>query len=364
MKKIKIYYLLSSEAYLKPISGDRINEMNVIRALLTHYDVYYNGVLCKKDDKNFGREDNKIVVPKEGEYDLIYVRNNRDVFLKSPHPKLWFASPYDKDCFDMADGIVCMTEPWKERLSTYSDKDYEYFVQTYPIDMVTPKNCLLFPQVVELFSEERIEQLRTKKEISKKTFFSRIFNKETNNKKSIRHFGPVRPSNYPHQLAYYLKSTPKLKDSCAFECVGAGKKMSIPKEITNTSRVEQEKAFELLVNSHAIWYNQDASGNIAGSLKILEAMSAGVPILLPRYDARVRELGENYPFFWDLKKDSSIVDVEQPDFLAKLKDIMNMNNHDRNELSKYLRQKAQKHSFENVSVVLKDEIDCFMEKIG
>lgn len=49
--KKKIYFLLSSEAYLEPVSGDRINEMNVIKAMLDEYEVYYNGILVKKTIK-------------------------------------------------------------------------------------------------------------------------------------------------------------------------------------------------------------------------------------------------------------------------------------------------------------------------
>ena len=35
----------------------------------------------------------------------------------------------------------------------------------------------------------------------------------------------------------------------------------------------------MLINSDAIWYNQDESGNVAGSLKILEAMARGCPVI-------------------------------------------------------------------------------------
>ncbi|HGF7518522.1 TPA: glycosyltransferase family 1 protein, partial [Vibrio cholerae] len=139
--KKKIYFLLSSEAYLEPVSGDRINEMNVIKAMLDEYEVYYNGILVKKDDKAFGDKNKIINIPKEGEYDLVYIRNNKDVFLKSPSPKLWFASPYDEDCFNQADGIVCMTKPWKNALSTYDYEKYDYFKGTYPVDMLAPKAC-------------------------------------------------------------------------------------------------------------------------------------------------------------------------------------------------------------------------------
>lgn len=362
MKKLKIYYLLSKEGKLEPLSGDRINEMNIIRSLCKYFDVYYNGEFCKAEMKSFGRDDREIVVPKDGEFDLIYVRNNIDVFLKSPHPKLWFASPYNKDCFDCADGIVCMTEPWKERLSTYSNKDYEYFVETYPKDMKAPKNCILFPQVIELFDEAKIEGIKSSKnKLPKVSLFRKIFKKDINKSKTIRHFGPIRKSNFPHQLGYILENNSKIDKMVAAECIGAGKKFKIPKNIINTPRVPQEEAFKLLINSDAIWYNQDESGNIAGSLKILEAMAAGVPILLPRYDARECELGKDYPYFWDIKEGTTIRDVNQPDLVKKLEKIINISEKEREDLYHSLRNRVKRHSTESAAEILREEIEYFME---
>ena len=58
--KLRIYCLLSKESKLTPISGDRINEMNLIRALMRSFDVYYNGQLCHENDSTFGRSDGQI----------------------------------------------------------------------------------------------------------------------------------------------------------------------------------------------------------------------------------------------------------------------------------------------------------------
>lgn len=84
-------------------------------------------------------------------------------------------------------------------------------------------------------------------------------------------------------------------------------------------------------------------------MKVLEAMAVGVPILLPRYDARVDELGENYPFFWDLEEGTTIKDGNQKDFLDKLKKITSLNKEKRQELQVYLKERALRHSKENVA---------------
>ena len=362
MKKLKIYYLLANGSELQPISGDRINEINVIKALLKNFDVYYNGEKCHPADRSYGRTDGVITVPKLGEYDLVYVRNNKEVFLQAPSPKLWFASPFDQDCFDAADGIVCMTQPWKDRLATYSAQDYEYFVEMYPKDMVAPEHCLLFPQVIDLPGNDTIAAIRVKKDQPKQRsgFLAKTFGKTTKSLPTLRHFGPVRPSNYPHQLVHLLEEHEGLASRFSAECVGPGKRLAIPESLVSIDRVEPEIAFEMLVNSDAVWYNQDESGNVAGSLKVLEAMAAGVPVLAPRYDARSVELGAEYPFFWELSPGSTIRDVVQADFESTLERLIDLEGSERQRLSESLRERAWTHSFESIAPIVANEIYHFM----
>lgn len=359
LAKLKIYYLLSKEAYLEPVSGDRINEINVIKALSKYFDVFYNGELCDAQESCFGRKDKRIVLPKAEEYDLVYVRANSEVFLKSPHPKIWFASPYDEECFNEADGIACMTKPWQSRLSTYSEVDYDYFVQTYPQTMAPPSKCLLFPQAITIPSTSDVSA-PVKKGFSFKQIIHRLKGKAVGDFK-LCHFGPVRPSNVPHQLSYYMSSSDYFKNTFDAVAVGAGNKVDLGTGITKRGRVPQHEAFQLLVNADAVWYNQDSGGNIGGSLKVLEAMAVGTPILLPRLDARVAELGAEYPFFWELEPGSSITDPVQPDFVRAIKQLKELTQNERKELSEYLKFRAENHSVDSVAQVLREQIDGFME---
>ena len=362
MKKVKIYYLLGTQANLQPISGDRINEINIIKALSKYYDVYYNGELCCETDQTFGRSDGIITPPKKGLYDLVYVRNNKDVFMAAPPPKLWFSSPYDSECFDAADGIACMTAPWRDRLSNYSSTDFEYFRQMYPKNMATPKCCLLFPQVVHLPSDATLSEIQTNNRAPRKNqgLLKHLLGiKKSNPALNLQHFGPIRPSNFPHQLAHLLTTGHKLANNITAECIGPGNKMTIPAPIKTTPRVDPQEAFSRLVNADAIWYNQDQSGNFAGSLKVLEAMTVGVPLLLPKYDARAAELGQDYPFFWELIGDD-ITNVNQPFFIKSLENLLDLTDHERKQLSGYLRDRADAHSYETIAPILRDEIDKFM----
>ena len=369
-KKLRIYYLLGKTAKLEPTAGDTINEFNNIKAILPYYDVYYNGVKCSISDKVFGRSDKVIHVPKEGEFDLVYVRNNKEVFLQSPSPKLWFASPYDEECFAQADGIVCMTKSWKNRLKTYSERDYDYFVQTYPMDMKPPKNLLLFPQSIE-----------PPKNISLKE--TRPFGED--GRFSFKHFGPIRQSNYPYQLFSLNRRNPELYKKLEIECYNAQIKpfkkkklfgsrllarvagfyfnrtrISAPRSVQMKPRVTRDEVDAILRRTDAVWYNLGPSGNVAGSLKILEAMAYGIPIILPRWDARVDELGPDYPLFWDLKPNSKIESKKQPYFDSVLERFVNMDSKERLKLKRYLLKRAQKFTPSVVGQIIHEEIEKFM----
>lgn len=376
MRRLKIYYLLGKESRLTPVSGDRINEMNIIRALSKYFDIYYNGEICDFKDKSFGRSDGRLVSPKEGEYDLVYVRNNKKVFLDSPAPKLWFASPYDEQCFEEADGIVCMTTPWKERLKLYSENDFEYFCGMYPKTMKPPRNCLLFPQTIAVPSDSELHKFKTG--VSLSSIYTKFKSKLGLNtgtsirpriarhfdpKRIIRHFGPIRETNYPHQLIHMLESNKQFAYRWSAECVGPRNSQKLPSVLSTRSTVSQSNVMELLINSHATWYNQNESGNIAGSLKILEAMSAGIPILCPRYDARECELGAEYPFFWELEPGTKITDSCQVDFEEKLQYMIEMCDIKRNHTSEYLRERAYAFSFDSTSKILRSEIEISLSQI-
>lgn len=358
--KRKVYVLLGKESFLEPISGDRINEIGVINALMENYEVYYNGIKATKGDETFGVKGGEIHTPKPEQYDLIYIRGNKHVFLASPSPKLWVASPYDEECFQQADGIVCITKSWRDALASYQPEKRKYLGDIYPSDMKAPKVCLHFPQVIDdkLLQNVPVSQDNSEEGLSWLDSIKSLVRGNRKKPKVLRHFGPVRPTNYPYQLAHILeKKEYKLK--IAAECFGAGKKMSLPNTIKNVPKVPKNEVKSKLVSSDAIWYNQNSDGNIAGSLKVLEAMAAGVPVLLPKYDARVEELGAEYPFFWELEEGSQITDLEQPDFENKLNDLITMSEEDREQLSEYLQERAKNFSKQKVAKTISEQLENF-----
>lgn len=118
--RLKIYCLLATLPVLNPNRGDIINEINLYKTLSLFADVYYNDQLFTPDLPNFGIVNRRISVPKR-KYDLYYVRNHRQMFMKLPHPKIYLGTPYHDEVFRDADGIVVMTESWK--VDFESDRD-------------------------------------------------------------------------------------------------------------------------------------------------------------------------------------------------------------------------------------------------
>jgi glycosyltransferase involved in cell wall biosynthesis len=112
----------------------------------------------------------------------------------------------------------------------------------------------------------------------------------------IGHFGRVVESCYPHSFLHILpelrRRFPRLR------VVFAGGKIDHPDIVHACFRYDEMP--EALSACDLVLYNyRDHQGHFAGSMKVLEAMACGVPVLSPRYDARVEELGSDYELFHD-----------------------------------------------------------------
>ena len=61
--------------------------------------------------------------------------------------------------------------------------------------------------------------------------------------------------------------------------------------------IDQTLVASAIAACDATIYNQDEIGNFAGSLKVMESMALGVPIIATKLRAREIELGQDYPSF-------------------------------------------------------------------
>jgi glycosyltransferase involved in cell wall biosynthesis len=289
--KAKIYYLLGNLGFLERTSGDRINEMNVIRALAVYFDVYYNNELVDVDQKVYGSPEKEVELP-DKEYDFYFVRANKDIFLQLPRPKAWFIAPYDYDCYRDADVVVSITDAWQRRCENIEhDQWLQQLIRVEPKDIVTPKHVFTFSQVIvdtdTQYFPEVSSQLRD-------SYACDLL---------IGHFGRLVKSNYPFHLERALEI---IGDKYSIKVVYAGKfKEVLPDGFINLGPQPPEHVHSLVKACDVITYNQDEQGEVAGALKVLEAIAASVPVLSPRYAARVEELGEEYPFYWQFSESSN-----------------------------------------------------------
>lgn len=290
-KKPKLYWLLTTKKTLYPLSsGDVINETNIMKAMSKHFDVYYNNQLFNPNLKDFGIKDIPIIIPKKGKYDLHYVRNNKNVFKKLPSPKIWFASPYIESCYKGCDIVSTLTTPWTYTLQRYKP-DKLFWGSLYKGDITIPKKIITINQVISEHYSPQQGHPKTKK-------YREKFSKN-DGKFIIGHFGRVSNSCYPYSLIHIL---PKLKEKYPFiKVVFSGniqkeiksKNIDVHKYIPYEDMPYAISACDLILFNH-----RTSSGQYAGSMKGLEAMMCKVPVLTPRFDARVVEFGEDYPLFY------------------------------------------------------------------
>lgn len=367
--KPRIFYLHATQASLSPTAGDKINEMATIRALSRHFDVYYNGELVEPTDQTFGRGDGRIVIPEPGRYDLVYVRANRDVFLAAPPPKILMATPYDAECFAAADGLVVTTQVWKERLEKFSAIDTDYFMGIYPPDFKISIPVLLFDQVFDTPTDANLTELKSRfamlpspprrRPSILETVASPFLARHKDNEKIIAHLGPIKKSNFPHQLIRHYKSDRDFKRDWKLRAYGAGNKIALPKEIQNLPRVSFEDSLAIYAALDATWMNHNKAVNFVGSLKTIHAMAFGLPILLPAFDTPVRRLGQDYPLLW--RPDPSLAfDAMHPDFKRALACLLSLDEPEKRQMAGYLRDRSLHFSTERVAASLRQQIEDFL----
>jgi glycosyltransferase involved in cell wall biosynthesis len=357
VNKKKIYYLLSDAEYLRPIAGDSITEIAIMTALSKNYDVYYNNQLFRSELKNYGLKPRKVTPPAMN-YDLHIVRNNPKIFNQISGRKVYFATPYDSLSFSSADYISTFTESWTQKLID----GYDFPYNAYPSGYKTDK-AITIRQVIpdEFFKNNRKKYYKTQR--ARKKFGGSFV---------IGHFGRVTNSCYPHSFLFVLKRLKKVYPNIrAVFCGNSdsirnfGKRHNIP--IHNFSYSNMPYAISAC---DLILYNyRDGQGHIAGSMKVLEAMARGVPILCPRYDARIEELGEDYELFYPYEdicatnaaptqdRFSDLIErkmfriikrcIDEPEYLE--------------QIGRRLRMRAEYFSVDNSAIRLKKTIDGVIE---
>ena len=301
-----IYVLLTTIKELVPSSGDKINEINLYKAMSTFADVYYNNQLFKPDVPGFGIKPAPIRVLNAQKYDYCYIRNNKKVFHElcdfrdkklaegAAAPKiLWTATPYLENTFKRADGVVTYTESWAEQLRTLGDHNIGGLYDKE--NTYIPENILVFPQAID------IKEFSSKKGCAKTNEYRKKFDADF----VIAHFGRIAAGNYPHSLLHILPKICQKYPNKRIKFIYSGLQSQVKMKINN-SKCEIVSGIPYEDMSYAVSAcdiissdYRSGTANWGGSRHVLEAMGCGVPVLTGDFTVRKEQMGEGYEFFWN-----------------------------------------------------------------
>ncbi len=356
MARLNIYFILATVKVLKPTSGDKINEIMLIKAISKFANVYYNDQLVDITKSDLGLKELPIKVPSR-KYDLYYVRNNRKLFLNLPQPKLWLGSPYDETCFAKADAIVTLTESWTRRLANFKRGDRINGI--YSQDIIKPKYILTLPQCNEDHFRPYLRSTPRCQEIRK--LFGGDF--------IIGHFGKIAKSSYPYSLLQVLPKLIKKFSTIKIRTVFCGLKNQSSLKINSPYIAELSgfntndmpyaiSACDVIVCNHRV-----AQSHIAGSRRIIEAIACGIPIVCGDFDARKEQLGDDYELFWEFRPNKGrISDKAESQMLEHLVRLIK-NKKFRKMISKKLIKRSQHYKIDNISKICQNNINQFLTKL-
>lgn len=320
IKKKSIYFLHCNTPIIKPISGDQITEISIMKCLSLHYDIYYNNQLIDLTKPDFGLIKKKIELPTR-EYDYYWIRNNDKILLNCPGIKIRCGAPYTKDSYKKADIIICYSKSWEEKLINYNNK-YIESGELYPnSQIVIPKNTMTVYQTIENRFFDRINDLE-KIELRNKMV-------GPNCDLLIGHFGRLSGTCYPKHLLPAFDILCKKNPNKNLKLLFCGKKAHFklniktnnPNVIINKNGINHEDIHNYIQACDLITSDYNSpTADWGGCMHILESMACGVPVLCGNFDVRKEQLGTDYPFFWNKKASDNLI-IQQ--ILTILKNIMN-----------------------------------------
>jgi len=334
---MKIFYQYSTLKSLKPTKGDRINEINLLKALSQFAQVYYSGQLFKPNVPGYGLRDypGRINVVSA---DWSIIRANRKVFNLSAGKRMWISSPFDKDCFEKADKIGTFTRTWQNYL-----RQGRNMGPLNPGGIKWGKAVSLFqslsPEFRPLGDASKVMELKQK----------------IGGRFIIGCFGRVVKSNYPqlliNSIPYLKKYVPGIK--LVFGISGNGMKIKPSPEVVLMNFPHNEMPHVLNACDCIVVSQRGPEWEFCGNLKSLEPMACGTPVICQRSDARQEMFGKNYPLFLER---GSMDDFGNRIHISKLVELVSklQNISYKNMVGLDLVKKAEFYSIQNSAKRLKE----------
>ncbi|MCC6000958.1 MAG: hypothetical protein JJU19_08860 [Pararhodobacter sp.] len=287
-RRLRIFALLSNVRLLETTRGDMIGEARFLSSLSRFADVYYNGILFQPDRPGYGLYEQDIQVP-QGGYDLYYVRNNHQVFLALPHPKITMAYPYDEAVYRAADAVVVTTEAWKRGLTPYAATNMfsDCMRHWYGAQIVQPRKVINIRQTL---NEDFLPEPSPRKVMEAHIRMGM--------RKTLSFLGRIDSNTFPViALGSYLrlfKSDPDIRLA-----IGGTVRIRLNPNVVQLPRLPHDDMPAFLQACRVTLTDEGADARFLGSGKVLDSMARGVPVLAYRTDTRLEQLGEYYPLYYD-----------------------------------------------------------------
>ena len=266
---MKVFYKYGNYKSIPLNRGDFITEYHIMKAISRFAEVAYDSP--------------------DRDCDLYYVRANPTLFKMLPNPKIYFASPYDKEAFRCADAIATFTEPWTDyfRRGRIPIGDGTTDTLTCPPSL----KAITINQVIDdsfkpLQNHPRTKQIR----------------EELGGGFIVGHFGAIRESSYPYSLLHILPEL--VKEYSQLNVVFCGATGDFGPHVKTTRYAYHDMPYATSACDLILYNVRNVNGHIGGSMNVLESMACGVPIFSPRMKAREWELGEDYEYFHPFEPDN------------------------------------------------------------
>jgi glycosyltransferase involved in cell wall biosynthesis len=349
--KLKIYALLTTIKTLVPSSGDKINEINLYKAMSTFADVYYNNQKFESEKENEGYCIKDLPIsPPNRDYDVCYIRNNRKIFNDIKQKKLWVGSPYRQEIFSTDAGIVTFTRQWKEQLRDFNKN---FIPGLYEEGICVPKNILYFPQSISL--EDFNPNLKNHpKTINYKDVLKADF--------VIAQFGRMAKGCYPYSLLTILPKLRKRFPEKSIKFIYAGTssqiKIGISNEISFIGGIDYCDMPYVISACDVVSSNyRTDTANWGGCRHVLESMACGKPILTGDFSVRKEQLGSDYELFWNWEPNSGrISEKAEEQMLSHLSNLIENPKYGE-EIGNRLIKRSLKYSHENIGKIIKKELN-------